>query len=223
MSRRRQSAFRGDVAWHGGATYRVLSNSLSALSSLYLSFSLPPSSPLSLSFRLSAPSHWISLSLSHFTACPCAPLTSLPPPSLRLTSILLSFYPSCISYGPPCRSSTWLTTRRNASLRSGSFGDFVYASPLSSSSSSSYAIYIYTRAYATREKEREGGIRSATFRIAPGRHCVAQRACARRTRSELVLVRARAPEDAENSGHSLARSCFSLVCLFVSRVSVTLF
>lgn len=124
---------------HGGATYRVLSNSQCALFFLF-----PPLSPFSpLSFRLSASLYPLPESvfpfLSHFNACPCPLLVA------AVSSVLapdLSLSPS-IAYAP-CRSSTWLATQLSAPLRI--HGDFVNAPPSSSRSPSSPArgIHIHT-------------------------------------------------------------------------------
>lgn len=140
MSRRRQSAFRGDVAWHGGATYRVLSNSLSALSL----------SSLPLSFRLPAPSHWISPSLSHFTACPCARS------SLVASVLAPDFYPPLLLSIPHLvRSSLSLQHLAHDATRESPLR-IARSTPLPSSSSSSHDIHIHTCVrYARRKRERE--------------------------------------------------------------------
>lgn len=118
LSRRRQSAFRGDVACTA-ERHTASSPILSALFSLFLSIFLLSisASLLSTIFRLSAsvPSP-VSFSLS-------LPLqrVSLSAPLVAAASVLA---PGSISFSiyridAPCRTSTWLATRLSAPLRSG--------------------------------------------------------------------------------------------------------
>lgn len=127
--------------------------------------------------------------LSHFNACPCPLLSSLPPPSLRL-ALYLSLHLSRMLLVAPAPGS-----RRDSPLRI--HGGFVNAPP----SSSSPARGAYVHSYALREKEGEGGIRSATFRRARSSPC-------RGTRCSELCARppdAGAESKRENGGN--ARLC----------------
>lgn len=165
LSRRRQSAFRGDVACTAERHTRPLQFSERSLSVF-------SSSPFSL-FCLRSLSLF-SLSLSAF-------LSSLPPPSLRLclsTSLSLLSCPSSSNTLPPCRSSTWLAT-----LRSG------YSATKSPSSSSSPRgnIYIYTYIRCWRQRNSQCHVSKQRPVVAVSRVCPGVVNCARAPENSLVF------------------------------------
>lgn len=114
---------------HGGATYRVLSNSQCAL--FFLFPPLSPFSPFYPSFvflPLCTLSSSLSPSLSHFNACPC-PLLVAAVSSVLAPGLSLSLY--------RVRSLSLQQLARDATLRSAPLrihGDFVNAPPSSSRS-----------------------------------------------------------------------------------------
>jgi len=168
LSRRRQSAFRGDVACTAERHTAFLFNSQCALFSLFLLLLL-------LSAARCLPSLFLPpipsprIFLSHFSARPCVLLSS--PPSLRLTlffslSLSFSFFIRLdlsrvillVAPAPGSRhdSPLRILRQRAAVLRDRSHR----------------AVDTYRRTRCEREKER--GIRGATFRNARSSPCVAR-------------------------------------------------